>query len=350
MGYNTACVHRLAGFKAVKTWHDRTKPIRGNKDNIRPLGSRRHHYMADIHMPNEDTVQLRYYGQTLVEWRSNNTYTVFPPKYYSAYTPDNIHNFLPNHGQGFLWDRGRMFYTNAKEVYELPRLGGTRLEFQFVDGKSFLLNAPVAYNVRAKRNALQKIYPIYEGFMSWAQVVLAVTETFSTEEFEPSFDRFTSSLGFQTTKEYLEILSAKVVTPELREAVWDERYAREALPFGHGYNDWRRGAGFNKAACEKVRQMLLSPDPQNWVDVLHIAVAQAGTWTWSNKVNGRKFKTEACLNWVRTLLSYLHRDEVFDRVRLPKGTMPSRTNNKFFHDNQFTPRKLRHGVDESNVK
>ena len=95
--------------------------------------------------------------------------------------------------------------------------------------------------------------------------------------------------------------------------------------------------------------MLLSPDPQNWVDVLHIAVAQAGTWTFNGK-NGRKFKTEACLNWVRTLLSYLHRDEVFDRVRLPKGAMPSRTNTKFFHDNQFTPRKHRHGVDESNVK
>ena len=115
MGYNTACVHRLAGFESVKLWHDRTKPIRGNKDNIRPLGSRRHHYMADIHMPDENTAHLRYYGQTLVEWRSDNTYTVFPPKYYSAYTPDNIHNFLPNHGQGFVWDRGRMFYADTKE-------------------------------------------------------------------------------------------------------------------------------------------------------------------------------------------------------------------------------------------
>ena len=127
MGYNTACVHRLAGFKAVKTWHDRTKPIRGNKNNIRPLGSRRHHYMADIHMPNEDTVQLRYYGQALVEWRSNNTYTVFPPKYYSAYTPDNIHNFLPDTSQNFEWSDGRMFYCvdhQRSEMYEIPRYVG----------------------------------------------------------------------------------------------------------------------------------------------------------------------------------------------------------------------------------
>ena len=91
MGWNTAGVHRLASFKAAKLWHDKTKPIRRNKDNVRPLGSRRHHIMASIAMPDENTVRLEYYGTTLVEWRSDNTYSVFAPKYYTAFVPDNIY-------------------------------------------------------------------------------------------------------------------------------------------------------------------------------------------------------------------------------------------------------------------
>lgn len=347
MGYNTACVHRLAGFEAVKTWHDRTKPIRGNENNIRPLGSRRHHYMADIHMPNEDTVQLRYYGHTLVEWRSNNTYTVFPPKYYSAYTPDNIHNFLPNYGQGFLWDRGRMFYCvdqHCKEVYEIPRHTG-RLEFQFVGGKSFLLNAPVAYNVRAKRGKVNEYMQRYEGFLSWAQVVLAVTDTFTHSEIGPSFEKFAAELGFFSMAEYQKTDHQKLSAKE-RDDLWDERYARDAIPFGYGYNDWRRGVGFHPMACQKAQSMLDRGDPSEWVQLLHIIANQAGAHMWAQG-GSRKLSIVNTVDWMKSFVSYMHRDGVFDRVRLPKGAKPSRTNTKFFKENHFVPRKLRQSVDKS---
>jgi hypothetical protein len=343
MGWNTACVHRLAGFEAARAWHDKVKPIRGNKENIRPYGSRRHHVMADIHMPDENTVHLRYYGSVLVEWRSNDTYSVYRPKYMSAFVPDNICYFLPLSGQSFVWNKGRMFYADGVDKYELPRDGS--LEFQFVGGKSFLLNAPVAYNYRVKRGALKKILPRYEAFMSWAQVVLAVTDYFSQEETEPAFERFAIGLGYASSDEYKTIWN-KEITAEERDAMWDERYAREALPFGYGYNDWRRGFGFNTVACEKIREMILGGEPSDWVDILNISAMQAGSWTWS-PTQGRKFSPEKCLDWMKQLLYFLHRHEVFDRIRLPKGTMPSRTNTKFFRENHYVPRKLRLNVDKS---
>jgi len=47
MGYNTACVRKVAGgFVAYKLQYEKTKPIRGHKDKIRPLGSRQHHIMT----------------------------------------------------------------------------------------------------------------------------------------------------------------------------------------------------------------------------------------------------------------------------------------------------------------
>ena len=352
MGYNTADVRKVAGgFVAYKLQYDNTKPIRGNKDKIRPLGSRQHHIMADIHMPDDNTVHLRYYGKTLVEWRSDNTYSVFAPKYYSAYTPDNIHNFLPDTGQNFEWNDGRMFYCTdhtRKEMYEIPHNVG-RLDFQYVGGKSFLLTAPVAYNIRAKRGKVQEYMQRYEGFLSWAQVVLAVTDTFDSKEVSPSFEKFATELGFFTAEEYRASNDQKLSAEE-RDDLWDERYARDAIPFGHGYNDWRRGVGFHPMACKKTQSMLDSSNPDEWVQVLHIIASQAGSHVWNSKYNSKKLTMQDMFGWMKSFVSYIHRDQVFDRVRLPKGTKPSRTNTKFFKENNFVPRKLRHGVDKSNVK
>lgn len=344
MGWNTASVHRLAGFKVAKDWHDRTRPIRGDKDKVRPLGSRRHHVMADIHMPNEDTVQLRYYRQTLVEWRSDDTYSLYSPRYYTAFVPDNIHNFLPLVGQGFEWRDGRMFYVHGNEVYLLPRNSKDSLEFQFVDGKSYLLNAPVAYNYRAKRNMKKKLLSKYEDFVSWMQVVLAVTDRFSQDELAPSFEKFVGELGFINEKEYIE-QGTLHLTPQQRDDLWEERYARDALPFGYGYNEWRRGVGFNTEACEKVRDMLESGDAEQWVDVLHIMAHQAGRFMW--QPTGRILSEPYAFDWLNTLVTYLHRDEVFERIRLPKGAMPTRTNTKYFRDSNFIPRKRRQVVGNS---
>jgi len=347
MGWNTADVHRLASFKAAKLWHDRTKPIRGNKDNVRPLGSRRHHIMASIAMPDENTVHLQYYGNTLVEWRSDNTYSVFAPKYYTAFVPDNITYYLPLEWQNFYWDKGRMFYctdSTRKEVYHLPR--GARLDFQMVDGKSFLLNAPVAYNIRANRGVVNKLMTKYEAFLSWVQVVLAVTSTFEMEEVDPSFDKYVASLGFRTDAEY-KAMSDKyaTLTQEQRDAYWDERYGRDAVPFGIGQHN--RNVGFYPQGCLRLKEMIDGGDPDEWVQVLHIIAKRAGRYTWVTRAAKRTLETEKAVDYIKQLVTYLHRDEAFRLERLPKGAMPSVTNGKFFHDLVLNPRNIRHGVDSS---
>ena len=345
MGWNTACVHRLASFEGAKAWYQRTKPIRGNKDNVRPYGSRRHHIMASIAMPDDNTVRLEYYGTTLVEWRSDNTYSVFSPKYYSAYTPDNITNFLPLEWQNFIWDRGRLFYctdNSRKEVYHLPR--GGRLDFQMVDGKSFLLNAPVAYNIRTNRGVVNKLMPKYEAFTSWMQVVLAITPDFSVGELEPSFEQYATSLGFMSDEEY-KSKSLDKLTPEQRDEYWEERYARDAVPFGSGRHN--RALGFHTQSCLRLQEMIARGNPDEWVQVLHVIAKRAGYYHWSSTVPRRELKAETAVDYIKQLVTYLHRDEVFRLERLPKGSKPSLANGKFYHDVTYVPRKLRQGVDSS---
>jgi hypothetical protein len=348
MGWNTANVHRLASFEAAKLWHDRTKPIRGNKDNVRPLGSRRHHCMASIEMPDANTVRLKFYDTTLVEWRSDNTYSVFAPKYYSAYTPDNIENYLPLSGQHFQWDRGRLFYctdSSRKEMYHLPR-GSGRLDFQLVDGKSFLLNAPVAYNIRTNRGVVKKLMPQYEAFLSWVQVVLAVAPSFLMTELEPSYEGYATSLGFTSNEEYRAMSSNFAsLSPDEREDYWEERYARDAIPFGTGrYN---RQIGFHRQACLRMQEMIVGGDPDDWVRVLHVVAYRAGQYHWVSTQNHRKLDAEKAVEYITQLVTYLHRDEAFRLERLPKGVKSTLTNSKFFHDLECVPRKLRQVVDSS---
>jgi hypothetical protein len=347
MGWNTADVHRLASFEGAKAWYQRTKPIRGNKDNVRPYGSRRHHIMASIDMPDANTVHLKFYGTTLVEWRSDNTYSVFSPKYYCAYTPDNTHNFLPLEWQNFLWDRGRLFYCTdhiRKEMYHLPR--GGRLDFQMVGGKSFLLNAPVAYNIRANRGVVKKLMPKYEAFLSWAQVVLAVSPSFLMTELEPSYEDYATSLGFISNQEYKAMSNNFAsLSPDEREDYWNERYARDAIPFGTGrYN---RQIGFHRQASLRMQEMIEGGNPDDWVRVLHVVAYRAGHYHWVSTQHHRKLDAEKAVEYITQLVTYLHRDEAFRLERLPKGAMPSLANGKFFHDLEFVPRKLRQVVDSS---
>jgi len=244
-----------------------------------------------------------------------------------------------------------MFYCTdhtRREMYEIPRYVG-RLDFQYVGGKSFLLTAPVAYNIRAKRGKVKEYMQRYEGFLSWAQVVLAVTDTFDSKEVSPSFEKFASELGFFTAEEYRASNEQKLSVQE-RDDLWDERYARDAIPFGYGYNDWRRGVGFHPMACKKAQSMLDRGDPEEWVQMLHIIASQAGSHVWNSQSSARKITMQDMLDWMKSFVSYMHRDQVFDRVRLPKGAKPSRTNTKFFKENHFVPRKLRQVVDSSNVK
>lgn len=347
MGWNTACVHRLANFAIAKDWYEKTKPIRGNKENIRPYGSRRHHHMASIDMPDENTVHLKYYGHTLVEWRSDNTYSVFAPRYYTAFTPDHITNFLPLEWQHFQWDRGRMFYctdSSGKEKYHIPR--GGRLDFQLVEGKSFLLNAPVAYNIRSNRGVVKKLMTKYGEFLSWVQVVLTVSPSFEMAELDPSFEHFVTELGFITDEEYRAMSSNFAsLSPEERDDYWEERYARDSIPFGCGrYN---RQVGFHKQACLRMKEMIEGGDPDDWVRVLHVIVRRAGYYHWVSQHHHRKLDAEQAVEYIKQLVTYLHRDEVFRLERLPKGEKPSLTNGKFYHDLTFVPRKLRQAVDSS---
>jgi hypothetical protein len=93
--------------------------------------------------------------------------------------------------------------------------------------------------------------------------------------------------------------------------------------------------------------MIFGGDPDDWVRVMHIITRRAGHYHWVTNHHHRKLNVEQAVEYVKQLVTYLHRDEAFRLERLPKGVMPTLTNGKYFHDLDFVPRKVRQVVDSS---
>ena len=333
--YNTAGVPHITSFAQAKHRYEQTKPIKGSA-NVRPLGVRRYHKMASISMPNADTVNLEYYGKPLVQWRSDNTYTVYRPVYTSAYVPDNTSQYVPEGTFG--WRHGDIFVRlkNVKD-YFIPE--GGKLEFQVAGKHHLLLNKPVAYATRTNRNVAMKIMTKYQPFMDWLQVVAGVTRHIDMDEAQEACDRLRRLAGVPSEEAYETEIRNFDSTNEYFNmwVLFDERRNAGFLPF-RGANTRYSYTHFHRPSCAMLDAWLTDTNAENWVQAMYVIARHQGRHLHFRDVGGayRNTKTilpiDKAVEFLKALTSFLHRDEVFTRERLPDGQLPTRTNLNFFHE------------------
>jgi hypothetical protein len=337
--YNTAGVPHITSFAQAKQRYEQTKPIKGSA-NVRPLGIRRHHKMASISMPNADTVNLEHCGKPLVQWRSDNTYTVHRPAYASAYTPGNTSQYVP---EGiFGWRHGEIFVAlkNAKE-YFIPE--GEKLEFQVAGKHHLLLNKPVAYATRANRNMAMKIMTKYQPFMDWLQVVAGVKREIDMDEAQEACDRLRRIAGVPSREAYdiavnkLQYQDQDDVSRNYMWALYDDRRNAEHLPF-RGASSRHMYTHFHRPSCELLDSWLTDTNAENWVQAMYVIARHQGRHLHFRDVGGAYKHTKTILpidkavDFLKAMTSFVHSDEVFTRERLPDGQLPTKANLNFFHE------------------
>lgn len=337
MAYNTANVHRLRSFAEAKAWFEKVKPIRGNEDGVRPYGSRRHWGMASIAMPDEDTVELKYYNAPLVTWKSDDSFTVYAPKYYSAYAADHLHWYVPFDRGFFEWNKGRMFVSqNDGKKYHLPRTS-TGLKFQKVGNKFFMLNKPVEYNIRKDRTAYKKAISAYAPFLEWAGIVLSINNKATGHELRMETENLIVEAGLPTEKQLRDFAHLSLANPnnttlddELRAQLWASVYALDRLPF-RGIRSYGSYGGFNRPTCEVLNAWVTSDNPDLWAKALYvIGQRQNYIYSWQGNEAVVAIHELPVVKYVETLCQFIHRDTVFKKVRLDDGVVPSVTNGKYF--------------------
>jgi hypothetical protein len=331
---NTAGVPSVNSFVAAKALYEKTTPIRGNKDKVRPLGFRKHHRMASIAMPDADTVVFSYYDRPFVTWRSDNTFTVTNGVYQTAYTAKHLSYFLPRRWYTDWVDCAMVIHNyGADKRYFIP-VGAA---FQFAPaGEGFeLVNKPVAYSIRKKRNSLKRELAQQQSFKDWLTVVLSVASVVSEEETAHATDVLRGEVGLRPHEWYAERRTAffkdKPVFDQVAYTeIHKEYYMSDNLPAAHYYTAATQRK-FHTAGCERLLQWVTGEDADKWVLAMNLIAGRAGRRRYLVK-GGTEYRTELdkVLDYLQEITLHAHRDTAFYKEQLPDGVLPSRTNRRYF--------------------
>lgn len=336
MAYNAINGPRLGSFKDAVEWHNKIKPIRGNKEQVRPLGERRYHHAANITMPDPDTVLLNYYGNKLVEWRSDNTFTLHAPKYYSAYSGDQIIGFVPR-SMGFSWVHGRLFVqlADGKNI-ELARRQS--LKFVPVDRTHNgypvfeVEDAPDVQVYRVRRGVADAITKRRFGaFLEWVALTSSITRSVSNSEIKESCKQYQSAAGYSE-----ELLDAQQKAVEGLK--WDGKreMVAQALNDVHylPHSPNRGCSAFHRASSELLAGWMSGNNTERWLDALNVIQHHVGKHMYNDRLgkNGVYIDMPRVYDYVKSITAFLHRDEAFKVITLPAGTVPSKRNAEYFRE------------------
>ena len=335
-GYNTASVPCLESFEAAVKKFKSTTPIRSKQaKGAVPLGERKKHNMASIAMPDDDTVQLIYYGKPLVVWKSDETFEVFSPHYHSPFVVGNIQNFVPRN-VGFNWDRGRMCLVVKEQRFLLPP--DKSFKFRNTPHSVELLDVPMEYAIRKKRGMEKKYLKDCEPFLEWMELVQSIDNIPKdpVEEMCAAMDALYKALDLMSGAEFEKWSEEWNTKPVSATTVdrWAISRSREFLPHG-GRGQWRGNkSGFHTESCKLFMDWVTGPLSENWVAAYYILMKQQGERGYRN-VNGvrewlvwldRKSATE----YLKDVILHLHSDECFAKEPLGAGEIPTNQNAEYF--------------------
>jgi hypothetical protein len=334
--YNTAGVVMRQSFAEYVAKFKNTKPINSKQSNYAvPLGSRKHWNMASISMPDDDTVCLNYYKHPLVVWKSDDTFTIHSPVYYSAYVPNNIQQFVPM-GIGFSWDKGRLLVTsNMGEKSYILRAGET-IKFRKTGDSFEMIDVPVEYAIRKIRGSEKKYLKLCEPFLEWVDLVQSIapeTNDQAVKEVESSKGILFKAVGLMDEDEYEAFTKTKAWSESPNR--WDINHSRQHFPHG-GSANWRgaRHNGFDRNGCAKLYEWVTGPLSDNWVHALNVLKhheAERKHYRVADKHWGVNFvlNREKAVKYLGDIALFLHFDDCFRKVPLAVGEVPTKQNAEF---------------------
>jgi hypothetical protein len=331
MGYNTAGVWKRNSFQELKKKFLDTQPIRGNSLKVRPLGIRRYHGLASISMPDDDTVHLNYIGRPLVVWHSDGMFEVHHPYYTSAFVPDNIYNFLPK-GLGFGWNKSRLTIMVGSEEFVMQR--DVVYKFQHVGDKYFFLNSPVAYNYRLNMSEFKNKFAPVQHFLDWFNIVSAVNNEHSDLAIQEVYANFKVAhdipplLFYDMVRDKCKVSRSDERVSAINMLCWEEQRLSDYLPVSGLRRYHNRYIGFHRPSSETLYKWITDRSGEHWTEALYVILNSQGTRIRS----GNKFtiQPDKLREYVANIVKFLYRDELFNKVRLDKGVVASKTNYNFF--------------------
>jgi hypothetical protein len=326
------CISRIKDFAQAKRKFETTAPIRRRVPEVRPLGNRKDWEQANIAMPNADTVELSFAGSVLISWRSDDSFTVFHPRYCTAYVPKHITEFLPT---GFFerYD-GRLFLVMGEGKRYLLEEGGS-FNIQLTEHKYFMLDKPVAYAVRVKRGVAQKLMGSYTPFLDWLTVVLACDVDCPVPDIKHSCAWLNKVSGVKDPEYYHAVARQHSGGKDYatRNKAWQEERLLHFVPFSMRNVE----LGFHRGGCETLHAWITGTDAEQWVKARGVITLHVGAYIGYHSGDNAKMRLSVAkaIDYLTCIISFLNRDVVFTKVKLEDGERPSVRNTEYFKEIVF---------------
>jgi hypothetical protein len=324
--YNTAGVVMRDSFAAYVEKFKGTHPIRSKQNaGVIPLGDRKKHYMASISMPDEDTIHLNFYGHPLVTWKSDDSFEVFPPRYYSAYAVANIHHFLPAKME-FDWNRGRVVVKHNDNSYLLGE--GKTIKFKKVGPETYELVASTAeYAIRKKRGSEKKFVKECSKFLDWMELVQSIDNKNRNpeSEMEGAMDTVLVELGLLTNDEFDKWCQTD--EGQRNPDRWEQNRLRKHVP--HAMKGlWRSTGGFHTEGCKLILNWITEPMSDKWVTALYIMMFNGGKRGYDRLDRGWTItlSRKEAEDYIAELVKHVYFEHCFDKVPLGAGEIPTKQN------------------------
>ena len=330
MAHNVYGAPYLDSYAKALAHYDAVKPIRGSKVVIKPIGVRRYHGGGEIKKLG-DAIHLMFERRKLVEWRPDNTFTLHAPHYYHAFQAEKLNGWMP-YGFYFTWDHKRLFVCSRDgEKILLPHNG--KLEFALTDGSPKFRCvdkvAPVEY--KARRMAADKLVrQHFEPFLAWARVVLGESYKSLQSDLTKSHDRFLLEIGYppELIAQHERILDTLQNDSEWRPKLHRFIYALNRIPFTTAPS---RSQWYSRRGCEHLFKLLTAGDYSLWPYALDLITRQGGRFWWRANASANYTLTSELLeDYLKHLVSFLYRDEVFVVKPVEAGVIPSARNAEYF--------------------
>lgn len=177
MGYATVLrVPHIRTYEKALSWFERTKPIRGRAEEIRPLGDRRDADTYSIRKV-EDNIELVLYQTPVITFRPDGEVELRTGGWHTVSTNQFFKRVLdiPSHGQ-----RGFTVMTINDKKYIL-RDGVMRLR---ADGSKWeVLNPEKQYSLTLDRKATAEVRKKYEEFYRYLKGFVSLREESLTNRY-----------------------------------------------------------------------------------------------------------------------------------------------------------------------
>jgi len=326
MGYNTAGVVMRDSFAEYVDKFKGIHPIRSKQSaGVIPLGHRDKHRMANISMPDADTIHLNFYGQPLVTWKSDDSLEIFPPRYYSAYAIDNIQQFAPM-SIHFSWNRCRVVVRHGDNSYLLEE--GKTVKFKKVGSETYELVTSIAeYAIRKKRGSEKKFVRECSKFLDWMELVQSIDNQNSDpkQEMDDAMNVLYKELGLMSTLEFDRWCQSEEGMRDTDR--YEQNRLRQHAPHATSAI-WRARDSFHTEGCKLILNWITEPMSDKWVTALYIMMYNAGKRAYRSGAMSWNVTLDrkAAEDYITELVKHVYFEHCFDKVPLGAGEIPTKQN------------------------